>query len=144
MGFCYGASIFNQISEEAIQAVAGPEFSEFQRVVKAVATSIGLDEESVLEEVAQDVFDYENTETDRVGESDVSSIVDAYNQLCTQFEQRTGLTLYLTYVGEGLRGSDVVEQLLWHVGNMYCKSPAALAFEEKYGPASKVWFITGS
>jgi hypothetical protein len=66
-----------------------------------------------------------------------------YKYLQNEFKKKWGLILKIAYVGEGVRGGSLSDQVFWHVEDARIYNPAYLKFckEAKTEPTTD-WFLT--
>jgi len=146
MGFDYAASRYNSITEDQVRAVCPDEFAAMQQERHvATAKNEGID---ALQTMAQ--ADEENgyleeflTEGSELTAGDIEPLRQRLTELKDAFRDKTGLRLHEIWVPEGFRGSDVSEELIWHVGGYEDVTDAGRRFEEKYGCVAYAWHLTG-
>jgi len=124
MGMGYFANSTDTIQEETIVKVCKDEFKAFTDSFN------GLDFD--IEDFAKE-YQY-GYEIDTDDEEAMKRVSDEYDKLIHTFNERTGLTLDISYHNEdeGSRYDDV-NGIYWEVGNIYQLTPEAKAFKEKYG-----------
>ncbi len=146
MGFDYFASRYNQITEDQVRAVCPDEFAAVQQArQEATAKNDGIDTLQTLAQAieANDYLEEFLTEGSELTEEDLKPLRERLTKLKDAFRDETGLRLHETWVPEGFRGSDVSEELIWHVEGYVDVTEAGKRFEERYGCVAYAWHITG-
>ena len=92
------------ITTEALQAIVGPELHALNFCIEA----LGEDLDSFASQYSDDDFQPPFDEC-------YEEICELVNKVCEKFEAETGLEIYLEYVGDSLRGSDLEDTHYWVV-----------------------------
>jgi hypothetical protein len=146
MGFDYGAARFIRVTETQVSRACPDEYKKLQKLREAAE-----DKADLLEIAAKaESYYYGSLEyaladyaADGLTLRDLRRARAALRKLLSAFRKKTSLVLRCSYVGEGLRGSDVNEEVVWHVGGYEEVSKAGRAFDRKYGQVSYTWFMDG-
>lgn len=126
MGMGYAANCADVVEESFVKEQCPKEFEQFIQ-------SLADREDITIEDVAQNA-QYENED---------SAVYRNYQSLCSQFEQKTGLSLYLGYHDRENTGDryDDVEGVFWCVEGVFHFTPAGEKFKQHI--SRKYWVSFG-
>jgi hypothetical protein len=114
----YGSNYADVIDEKDVRKLCPKEYKEFEKAIEEA--------DETLESVAQEVG------TEDVWENDEHPITKAFDNLQTAFEEKTDLTLYLSYHNADDDGScyDDINGAYFCVDGMYELTPAGKKFNK--------------
>jgi hypothetical protein len=148
MGYDYFAGFSDTITSTTIAAVIPADWDKFQTVVAGLG-DIAQGDHDPLEVLARYVDDLDecNELSEAAYEYLTGPLKEGLTALTTAFQEATqGITLHLNYASRDnfTRGSDLVGETYWSIGNHQQPTPAYAAFIAAHGPATqKVWISGG-
>ena len=143
MGYEHFASRYDTIAEKQIEKVCPDEWAIFSRCVEKVCDKLDCSAAYVLELFARHEDDEEKDEYAEIGQDNQLALRQALVRLQDAFGGETQLGLNLHWISEGLRGSDVAEEVVWVVAGAWGLTPEARAFEAKHGKIRQQWHMDG-
>lgn len=130
MGTDYFSQSHYVIDPDTVEKEASTPWKLFMGEVANIAKDIGSSPDGVLANFVQ-VHD-SGYDMGELSENQLDLLESLYKELTDEFKAKTGMGLYAGYVGEGLRGSDLHDEVFWGLDDVMTKTKAAIAFEKKY------------
>ena len=129
MGMGYAANFADVVESQDITAACPDAWKHFIDIMEAEKDSGGHDLDSLAMELRLDDVD------------EADPLYEAYEALCTEFEQTTGLTLLLGYHDHDDCGDryDEINGYFWAVDGMYELTDAGRLWDNK---VSRKFFVT--
>jgi hypothetical protein len=117
------------VKHEIVKKVVPNEYEAFEELMKKHDSDLETEShDGIVQSLLEDEL------YDDVTEEDFKEILEAYENLCNAFYEKTKLSLNINNIGEDYGGRyDDVGGTFWEVDNVYQLTPEAEAFNKQFG-----------